>query len=120
MPEAKIALSNYLTETIQQVVREQVEDPVRARGKLFGRPRIYNNLLSSQPLCFNLFGELSVDLTTAQAIQSISSADIERVISIDFEYSPGRGEERYTVTVRHLMCTSATKQNEAAPLWVLK
>ena len=97
MPEAKTHLSNYLTTAIQKVVREELEDPIRAKGKLFGKPRIYNNLLSSQPLCFNLFGELTLNLDLAtKAIQSISSANIERVTAIDFEYSPGRGDARYT------------------------
>ena len=65
MPEAKTTLANYLNESIRSVVRSKVDDPVKAKGKLFGKPRIYNNLLSSQPLCFNLFAELSLDLKLA-------------------------------------------------------
>ncbi|MBV71167.1 MAG: hypothetical protein CMH52_07425 [Myxococcales bacterium] len=90
-------MANYLTETIRTVVRREVDDPVHAQGKLFGRPRIYNNLLSSQPLCFNLFAELSVDLDLASAVLSeLSHGRIARVTAIDFEFSPGRGDLSYT------------------------
>jgi len=97
MPEAKDTLANYLTSNIRDVVRREVEDPERSRGKLYGRPRIYDNLLSSQPLCFNLFGELTLDLDLAsKVLNEISGGRIHRVTLIDFEFSPGRGEERYT------------------------
>jgi hypothetical protein len=97
MPNAKSTLSNYLTPNIKEVVRREVEDPIRARGKLYGRPRIYDNLLSSQPLCFNLFGELTFDLDLAtKALRDMTDGRIGRVVAIDFEYSPGRGEDRYT------------------------
>jgi len=97
MPEAKDTLANYLTPAIQEVVRKEVEDPIRAQGKLYGRPRIYDNLLSSQPLCFNLFGELTLDLNLASNVLSdMTAGRIGRVVAIDFEYSPGRGDTRYT------------------------
>jgi hypothetical protein len=97
MPQAQNTLANYLTPTIRDVVRKEVEDPIQAKGKLYGRPRIYNNLLSSQPLCFNLFGELSLDLDLATSVLSdITDGRILRVTAIEFEYSPGRGDDRYT------------------------
>lgn len=97
MPEAKLSLANYLTPNIRQVVRYEVESPARSRGKLYGKPRIYNNLLSSQPLCFNLFGELSLDLELAtRAFKKLTNGRIQRVTSIEFEFSPGRGDPRYT------------------------
>lgn len=55
MPSAKETLANYLTDTVRRVVREEVLDSAKSQGKLYGKPRIFNNLLSSQPLCFNLF-----------------------------------------------------------------
>ena len=97
MPEARDTLTNYLTPAIREVVRKEVEDPIRAQGKLYGRPRIYDNLLSSQPLCFNLFGELTLDLELAtRALGDMTAGRIDRVVAIDFEYSPGRGDDRYT------------------------
>jgi len=96
MPWAKEALENYITETIRDVVRAEVCDPVASAGKLYGKPRIFDNLLSSQPLCFNLFGELTHDLDLASAaVNSLSDGRFTEVTSIAFEYSPGRGDARY-------------------------
>lgn len=68
MPWAKESLANYLTETIRDVVRAEVLDPEKPAKKLYGQPRVFNNLLSSQPLCFNLFGELQRDLEVATKV----------------------------------------------------
>ncbi len=93
MPEAEDTLSNYLTPNIRDVVRRELDNP---GDKLYGAPRIYNNLLSSQPLCFNLFGELKLDLDLAtRALADMSEGRIARVRSIDFEFSPGRGDDNY-------------------------
>lgn len=65
MPWAKDTLANFLTEHVREVVRLEVLDGRRSKDKLFGKPRIFNDLLSSQPLCFNLFGELRANLGLA-------------------------------------------------------
>ncbi len=98
MPDAETHLWNFLTPTIRDVVRAEVLDKKKATGKLFARPRIFNNLLSSQPLCFNLFGELSVDLALATRVfQGLCPGRaIASVTHIGFEHSPGRGDPRYT------------------------
>jgi len=89
-------LANYLTKPIRDVVRAEVCDPVASAGKLYGKPRIFDNLLSSQPLCFNLFGELTYDLHLASAVVSnLSDGRFTEVTSIAFEYSPGHGDPRY-------------------------
>jgi len=97
MPWAEETLANYLSDTVRQVVRCEVLDPEKSRGKLYARPRIFNDLLSSQPLCFNLFGELQQDLTLATGVLAdLTSGRVGRVTAIEFEYSPGRGDVRYT------------------------
>jgi len=96
MPWAEQTLANYLTPTIQRVVRDEVLESAE-RGRLFGRPRIFDDLLSSQPLCFNLFGELRRDLDACTAVMSeMTDGRIRRVTRLAFEYSPGRGDDRYT------------------------
>jgi hypothetical protein len=67
MPWAKETLCNYLTENIREVVRREVFSS-NSQGKLFAYPRIVNDLLSSQPFCFNLFGELQIDLKLATKV----------------------------------------------------
>lgn len=88
-------LANYLPAT----AKRQVEAAVAAahvNGALLSRPRLWVDLLSSQPLCFNLFGSLAEDLDLATAALRLLWPDIGRVTEIKFEWSPGRGDERYT------------------------
>jgi hypothetical protein len=65
-------------------------------GKLIKEDRMWENLLSSQPLCFNLFGELHFDLKLATKFFSKLFPDkIGTVTDVIFEYSPGRGNSKY-------------------------
>lgn len=93
--DAKSKKTNFLTDKIGQLVTEEIVK-VRQAGGLIGEPRIWNNLLSSQPLCFNLFGELHYDLDLAtKFFQRLFPDRIDSVTSIKFEYSPGRGDSKY-------------------------
>jgi hypothetical protein len=97
MPYAGETLANYLTDTIRDVVRAEVLDKAKSAGKLYGQPRIFNDLLSSQPLCFNVFGELQRDLDLAtRVISSLTDGHVARVTAIEFEHSPGRRDAKYT------------------------
>lgn len=96
MPEARQELHGFLTENIRSVVRNEVLNKHRAKGKLYGKPRIFNDLLSSQPLCFNLFGELTRDtsvLTTV--VNTLTDSRFSEVEDVWFEHSPGRSDESY-------------------------
>ncbi len=95
MPWAQETLSNYLTDTIRHVVICEVKNKARS-GKVISEPRIYDNLLSSQPLCFNLFAELQNDLDLATKVfDRLTASRSARVTGIEFEHSPGRGDRRY-------------------------
>ena len=97
MPQAKEQLLNYLSDTIRDVVRREVIERNKAEGKLYGEPRIFNDLLSSQPLCFNLFGELQQDLELAsRVLGALTGGRTGTVTAIQFEHSPGRGDPRFT------------------------
>jgi hypothetical protein len=97
MPFAQESLSNYLTENTRQVVRAELRQTTQSGEKLFSEPRIYDDLLSSQPLCFNLFAELQCDLKLATRVFSKLLGDSEiQVQGVTFEYSPGRGDARFT------------------------
>ncbi len=93
---AKETRANYLTDNIKTLVQYEV---LKARndGKLISEPRIWNNLLSSQPLCFNLFGEFHFDLKLASKyFHKLFPDRVKEVTSVQFEYSPGRGNENFT------------------------
>ena len=97
MPWAQESLANFITARTREIVRSEVYDPARSAGKLYGKPRIFNDLLSSQPLCFNLFGELCFDLELASGvINELTVGRFTEVRAINFEHSPGRRDSHYT------------------------
>jgi len=95
MPLAKETLNNYLTANIRSVVHHELK--TWKKEKLYREPRIYDDLLSSQPLCFNLFAELKLNLELAtRVLNEIADKKIKRIDDIEFEYSPGRRNNVYT------------------------
>jgi hypothetical protein len=95
MPMAETTLCNYLTKNIRIVVRKSLE--AAAPDQVFAQPRIFNDLLSSQPLCFNLFGELVCDQDLAiRSFAKLLPGRVMQVTGIDFEFSPGRGQKEFT------------------------
>ena len=92
---AKSTKANLLTDNIRQLVTLEIAK-AKKTGGLIGEPRIWNNLLSSQPLCFNLFGELYYDLNLAtKYFKQLFPDKIDNVTAVKFEYSPGRGDKKY-------------------------
>ena len=88
--------SNFLTNKIKAIVNQEVFN-AKTNGKLISEPRIWDNLLSSQPLCFNLFGELADNLELATRFFSeLFPNKIDKILSVQFEHSPGRGDKQYT------------------------
>ena len=86
---------NFFTEGIGDLVQEEIKN----KEKVIGQPRIWNNLLSSQPLAFNLFGELKLEtgLKTATAVfRELFPNKVNKVTAIEFEWSPGRRNPKYT------------------------
>jgi hypothetical protein len=97
MPFAKHGLAAFMSETVREVVRAEVLDSQKSAGKVYEKPRLYDNLLTSQALCFNLFGELQQDLGLAsRAVGQLLGDPAVAVTAIEFEHSPGRGDRRFT------------------------
>jgi|GEM_PF-398448 len=99
MPAAEEKLWNFLTPAIGELVRrEYLANASRpaAQKSLYGYPRLFADLLSSQPLAFNLFGELAIDLARATvAARRLWPDRVDTVTRIAFEWSPGRWDQRY-------------------------
>ena len=92
--EVGLAYGNFLSEDIKGAVRRRAA--TKQKWQTFDETRLRNNLLSSMPMCFNLFGELDGDrdrLTTAGAALFGTTAPGDR---IEFEWSPGRIDPAYT------------------------
>lgn len=93
---AKTSKANYLTDNIKELITIAVAN-AKKDGAMISEPRIWNNLLSSQPLCFNLFGELHYDLDLATTFfKNLFPTRIDKVTSVKFEYSAGRKNIEYT------------------------
>lgn len=94
---ARGTLANFLTERVRNVVRHFVLGAGRSTDQLIDEDRLFSNLLSSQPLCFNLFGELTIDLDVATRVfRELAPGRVARVTGIVYEHSPGRGDARFT------------------------
>ena len=84
--------SNFLTPAVARAVAEVRNEP----GALISAPRIFDNLLSSQPLAFNLFAELQQDLELAGRVGRVLWPDlVDEVTSIRCEWSPGRSDQQF-------------------------
>ena len=94
---AKESGTNFLTQNIFNIVKDEIANKHIER-KVIKEPRIWNNLLSSQPLAFNLFGELKINLDLATKVfqDLYPERNIQKVTEIKFEYSPGRKDPKYT------------------------
>ena len=92
---AKETKCNFLTEKIKILVEQEIEKS-KISGALMDPIRMYCNLLSSQPLCFNIFGELKYNLIAATSLfKKLFPNIVDEIINIDFEYSPGRKNDKY-------------------------
>lgn len=86
---------NFLTKNIRSVVEKALKN--KEKGAKIAKTRLYTNLLSSQPLAFNLFAELSLDYDLATKFFNRQFGNrIEKVTNIIFEHSDGRGDCSYT------------------------
>lgn len=88
--------ANFMTEGIRSLVTYELS-PKNKGDRLIEESRLRHNLLSSQPLCFNLFGELKLHLDKALIFFNLLYADYFKSIDdIKFEYNPARRDPRLT------------------------
>ncbi|MDL2244689.1 DUF6508 domain-containing protein [Parabacteroides sp. OttesenSCG-928-J18] len=87
---------NLLTDKIRSVAAIELAKKKNS-GALIEEKRLWTNALSSQPLCFNLFGELADNTELATTFfKQLFPGRINAVKEVLFEYSPGRGNKNYT------------------------
>jgi hypothetical protein len=89
-PEDAQRGSNFLTPEIYRVVQERLQEG----GRNVEPFRLLHNMLSSQPMCFNLFGPLVRDLALAtQVFQAVTELEVDRVLAVRLEFAPVPAEE---------------------------
>jgi hypothetical protein len=86
--------ANFLTEAAEAAVRNRLANP--ELHQMLNEDRLFADLLSSMPLCFNVFGELAGDREAAKrAVRTwwpdAPAGDIE----VKFEHSPGRRDPAF-------------------------
>ena len=81
--------ANFLTEAASKNAKWRVENPEPHQTLI--KDRLFCDLLSSMPMCFNLFSELKADLELADRAVHAWWPDVPgRVSAVRFEWSPGR------------------------------
>lgn len=89
----QISRKNFLSEKIFEAVEQTIQERKVAKSGILEETRLFNNLLSSQPLCFNFFGELKIDLNLALQVLQKFWPNLTKVKRVIFEFSP---VENYT------------------------
>lgn len=88
--------ANFMTEGIRSLVDSELS-PEKKGDRLIDETRLRSNLLSSQPLCFNLFGELKSNREKAlQFFNILYDNYFKSIDKIEFEYNPARRDPRLT------------------------
>jgi hypothetical protein len=86
---AKESGANFVTPGALTAVRRRLEQ--RERFEMLSADRLWADLLSSMPLCFNVFGQLANDAAAATRAVGPWWPDVPSgPAGLRFEYSPGR------------------------------
>lgn len=78
---------NFLTPNSYKAYAETIQNNLD-KSQMIEEKRAVNNLLSSQPLCFNAFGEMACDLNLATEFLKSIFLDVKDVTKVLFEYRP--------------------------------
>ena len=79
---------NFLTPDAIWAIEETKLERKEYEAGLFNEDRLFNNLLSSQPLAFNFFGPLKRDPGLAKALLGVFIPRITKVTGVLFEFAP--------------------------------
>ena len=107
--------SNFITPEIAKLAQREVI--YREIGAMINEERFWSNLLSSQPLCLNLFGGLKLDMEKANLFfRQLLPDYVAQVNGIFFEHSPGRANPAFTDdnTAFDVFVTCTTPDGECA------
>lgn len=86
---------NFIHPLVARLVERELI--YREIGAVIEEERLRENLLSSQPICFNAFGPLKLDLRLATAVfAELLPGFMAEVTDIRFEHSPARGHGAFT------------------------
>jgi hypothetical protein len=79
---------NFMTKNVSMAVQQTIQERQMANSGILEENRLFNNLLSSQPLCFNFFGELKIDTEFALQVLQQFWPELTKVKQVAFEFAP--------------------------------
>lgn len=79
---------NFLTKNAIRAVRETLANRTKENMGIIEEGRLFNNLLSSQPLSFNFFGELYADHDFGLLVLKSFFPDLTKLVNVYFEFAP--------------------------------
>jgi len=97
---------NFLSDEIRTEVKSAIENP---HGGIIETKRLYNNLLSSQPLAFNFFGFFNANRQVALSFLQTIKPDIINVEEIVFEFAPESSGDNSAFDFGFIVNTSDTR-----------
>jgi hypothetical protein len=100
---------NYLSKDILRAVQEAQEKQKKLGKGIMEEDRLYNNLLSSQPLAFNFFGWFHANQEVAVSFLKTIRPDIISVEKILFEYAPETSADGSAFDVAFLVRTKTQR-----------
>ncbi|MGA0602975.1 PGN_0703 family putative restriction endonuclease [Caulobacter sp. KR2-114] len=85
---------NFLDPKIARLAYREVV--YREPGAVIEENRLWRNMLASQPVAFNLFGALKIDLAKAETwVAALLPEFTGKVTHLLFEHAPARGDEHF-------------------------
>jgi hypothetical protein len=88
LPEDAPGDAQWLTGPVAAYVAQRLP-AARAAGEATEETRLYRNLLSSQPLCFNVFGQLAAyPAASARVLSRLLGRDVRGVVTVWVEHAP--------------------------------
>ncbi len=80
---------NFIDPAVGTYAADRIPEVVRAAGAL-DEHRLRHNMLSSQPLCFNIFGVLRPQPALRDVLAELFRLDIDTVESVECEWAPDK------------------------------
>ena len=91
---ARATGANFISDTARAAVRDRLAQP--QPDEMLDENRLWADLLSSMPMCFNLLGDLHADLEAADRTVRAWWPDAPGTVAkMWFEWSPGRRDPAY-------------------------
>jgi hypothetical protein len=104
---------NFITQNSYKAYAETIKNKLD-KSQMIEEKRAVNNLLSSQPLCFNAFGEMAINLDLATAFLKTLFPDVREAKEVLFEFRPDRYD--YDKSAFDVAFLFMTKDNQKA-IW---